>query len=283
MNQCPSMKKGLSNDEDNGPMTPPGSPPHESYSSIEGEGEAVFAGKPISRKSPVRKSPSHGSASDEKLHPPPAKRQKRQLEAIATEGASSNEGKDERPLQNPPPPPPKTDKVNHEKSSLAPPKHPPPPPPKGLTPSAPPPPPPPKGGLQKQQNPGNQAGARPRPPPRSTPHAPPPKPPPGQQTALSSSSRRMPPLNQTTASLGVSKPPPPRQNAPTKPPGALPWQQVNKKAPPLQQIDMQSQEKKPSVDLPPGWMCVWSKSQKRWYFFDTKTNKSVWQWPPPKG
>jgi hypothetical protein len=28
-------------------------------------------------------------------------------------------------------------------------------------------------------------------------------------------------------------------------------------------------------------MCVWSKSQKRWYFFDTKTNKSVWQWPPP--
>jgi hypothetical protein len=27
-------------------------------------------------------------------------------------------------------------------------------------------------------------------------------------------------------------------------------------------------------------MCVWSKSQKRWYFFDTKTNKSVWKWPP---
>jgi hypothetical protein len=34
------------------------------------------------------------------------------------------------------------------------------------------------------------------------------------------------------------------------------------------------------VDLPPGWICVWSKSQKRWYFFDTKTNKSVWKWPP---
>jgi hypothetical protein len=37
------------------------------------------------------------------------------------------------------------------------------------------------------------------------------------------------------------------------------------------------------VDLPAGWMCVWSKSQQRWYFFDTKTNKSVWQWPPPGG
>jgi WW domain len=37
---------------------------------------------------------------------------------------------------------------------------------------------------------------------------------------------------------------------------------------------------KPCVELPSGWMCVWSKSQKRWYFFDTKTNKSVWKWPP---
>jgi WW domain len=42
----------------------------------------------------------------------------------------------------------------------------------------------------------------------------------------------------------------------------------------------QSPDQKPLVDLPLGWMCVWSKSQKRWYFFDTKTNKSVWKWPP---
>jgi hypothetical protein len=66
----------------------------------------------------------------------------------------------------------------------------------------------------------------------------------------------------------VQKPPPPAQEkkvhaAPT--PGAAP----------------QSPDKKPAVNLPPGWMSVWSKSQKRWYFFDTKTNKSVWQWPPP--
>jgi hypothetical protein len=48
-----------------------------------------------------------------------------------------------------------------------------------------------------------------------------------------------------------------------------------------QELDLQSPDKKPQVSLPPGWMCVWSKSQKRWYFFDTKSNKSVWQWPPP--
>ena len=48
-----------------------------------------------------------------------------------------------------------------------------------------------------------------------------------------------------------------------------------------QQVDLQNPDVKPSVNLPSGWICVWSKSQKRWYFFDTRTNKSVWQWPPP--
>jgi hypothetical protein len=33
---------------------------------------------------------------------------------------------------------------------------------------------------------------------------------------------------------------------------------------------------KPTIKLPEGWVCVWSKSQKRWYFFDTRANKSVW-------
>jgi hypothetical protein len=50
--------------------------------------------------------------------------------------------------------------------------------------------------------------------------------------------------------------------------------------PPLSDLDLESPDVKPKVDLPPGWICVWSKSQKRWYFFDTKTNKSVWKWPP---
>jgi hypothetical protein len=44
---------------------------------------------------------------------------------------------------------------------------------------------------------------------------------------------------------------------------------------------LQTPDTKPNVNLPPGWICTWSKSQKRWYFFNTKNNKSVWQWPPP--
>ncbi len=38
---------------------------------------------------------------------------------------------------------------------------------------------------------------------------------------------------------------------------------------------------KPNINLPPGWICVWSKSQRRWYYFNSRTNKSVWEWPPP--
>jgi len=45
--------------------------------------------------------------------------------------------------------------------------------------------------------------------------------------------------------------------------------------------DAQSPNIKPKVNLPPGWILVWSKSQRRWYFFDQNTNKSVWEWPPP--
>ena len=46
-------------------------------------------------------------------------------------------------------------------------------------------------------------------------------------------------------------------------------------------VDLQDPNQKPHTKLPPGWMCVWSKSQKRWYFFNTTNNKSVWEWPPP--
>lgn len=45
-------------------------------------------------------------------------------------------------------------------------------------------------------------------------------------------------------------------------------------------LDLETPDVKPDVNLPPGWISVWSKSQQRWYFFDTKTNKSVWTWPP---
>mmetsp|Transcript_22970 Transcript_22970/g.32363 ORF Transcript_22970/g.32363 Transcript_22970/m.32363 type:complete len:82 (-) Transcript_22970:108-353(-) len=48
-------------------------------------------------------------------------------------------------------------------------------------------------------------------------------------------------------------------------------------------LDLQTPNSKPNIKLPAGWISVWSKSQKRWYFFDKKTNKSIWEWPPPGG
>ncbi len=54
----------------------------------------------------------------------------------------------------------------------------------------------------------------------------------------------------------------------------------------LQQLEssvvliLDNEHVKPNVELLPGWICVWSKSKQRWYFFDTKTNRSVWNWPP---
>ena len=40
--------------------------------------------------------------------------------------------------------------------------------------------------------------------------------------------------------------------------------------------NLNNPDEKPTLKLPEGWTCGWSKSQKRWYFFDTRTNKSVW-------
>ena len=120
----------------------------------------------------------------------------------------------------------------------------------------------------------------PKPPQKQKPPPPPPRPPPrppAEKCPVSSDTQ-----------LGATKPPAPT-SAPadkhrpaegslsTDEPGKVTGQ-TEKKA-----SDVQSPDSKPKVDLPPGWMCVWSKSQKRWYFFDTKTNKSVWQWPPPGG
>ena len=35
---------------------------------------------------------------------------------------------------------------------------------------------------------------------------------------------------------------------------------------------------KPRLNMPAGWVIVWSKSNHRWYFFDTKNNKSLWEY-----
>ena len=40
--------------------------------------------------------------------------------------------------------------------------------------------------------------------------------------------------------------------------------------------DLENPEMEPRDKLPEGWACIWSKSQRRWYFFHNRTNKSVW-------
>jgi hypothetical protein len=49
----------------------------------------------------------------------------------------------------------------------------------------------------------------------------------------------------------------------------------------LVKANMQDPNNKPDIKLPPEWMLVWSKSKKRWYYFDRQTQASVWEWPPP--
>jgi hypothetical protein len=256
LSQSPSSKKGLANDDDVNPLTPPGSPPHDSYSASEGEGEAVFA-NPISR---VRRSPSRSDSSEEKLVIPPAKKQKT--------GDSDSQGTSE---PSKPPPPPKASPPGQ--ASVAPPPRPPPKaappsktpmPPSSVNKARPPGPPGPKGPPPAKPPPASvrppprkgSIGERPPAPPPSRPNLPPPKPP-QLERATSEESSAQPAKPVVTQ---AQKPPPP---------------------PSAEGPDMESPNKKPNVDLPPGWMTVWSKSQKRWYFFCTKTNKSVWQWPPP--
>ena len=50
----------------------------------------------------------------------------------------------------------------------------------------------------------------------------------------------------------------------------------------IQAQDLTNPDLKPCIELDPGWIIVWSRSQKRWYFFNGRANRSVWEWPPPK-
>lgn len=271
--QSPSMQKGIKDLKETGGVTPPGSPPHDSFSATEGEGEAVFAGKPVSRKSVIRKSPT---ISDGKMEQSSAKRQK---DVVSQSNAdASNDGHGAAvSAKIPPPPPPKADKVKDEKSTTEPPKHPPPPPKKTDASAGKSPPSFGKGMIKKHPMP---------PPPRPPPPRPKSQPPPPKASSLQQSPK--PPAPKISPSASVTQLAPPiRQTLPKLPSlqSQSPQKQEMKKPmppPPSVSLDLQSPEKKPDVELPAGWMCVWSKSQKRWYFFDTKTNRSVWQWPPPK-
>ena len=87
----------------------------------------------------------------------------------------------------------------------------------------------------------------------------------------------------------VQKPAPPvfeqqHQNqikpAQPKKPGSSDGAQIMQHAHAPTEIDLQNPKQHPQIKLPPGWVFSWSKSQKRWYFFNTTKNKSVWEWPP---
>lgn len=261
LKQAPSKERALSDSLSS-------SPPHDSFDSME-EGEAVFVMKSPSRTSPQREDDSSSELSESR----PAKK-----------------AKTEKP---PPPkgPPPK---------KAAPPKG---PPPKKGVPSkrpsfssqpAPPKPPPakPPSELSRPTTPMASIEASRPPPPKSTSIE-------HQSTqAISPSSDLQTP---DTKQAPVRPPPKPQgRPPPPKPPGPKPPEkpeahgnseasrnaplphasQAETKAAPT--LDLQRPDVKPEVDLPAGWMCVWSKSQKRWYFFNTKNNQSVWQWPPPE-
>jgi len=233
-------------DMQEGPLTPPSSPPHDAYNSAdEGEGEAIFAGTPLTQTKSPRRSPSRTDDFDDDT--PPAKKAK--IEPGQT--------------KNPPPPPPPPPKSKEGKHGQL---RPPPPPPPRRQVSGPPPPslspaPTSSSSIEDQSSLGT-AGANGKPPP----------PAPGSATK-----KAVPPPAKPSSR--------PKQAPPPSQPSQQRDQQERRRS--FSQVsqsntmDMQSPDKKPIVDLPEGWICVWSKSQKRWYFFNTKNNKSVWQWPPP--
>jgi len=118
----------------------------------------------------------------------------------------------------------------------------------------------------------------PRPPPPPTKQQPPPPPPPPQKRPSKTAGGHKivpppPPTGQT------QKPPPTkRTNSIDETPQSTTTQaaQSSEAAAQTNITDLQNPNEKPKITLPEFWICVWSKSQKRWYFFDTRTNKSVW-------
>lgn len=245
LSQSPSFQRGRDDaSSSDGPHTPPGSPPHDAFTSSDGEDEAVFAAaeRPNRRKSPhhVPAAMAHDQVEELTSHD----KRPREFESKADDadnpvsGESAETVSRKKPRVMPGPPPPK-------QSPQA----------QGNAPR--PPPPPPKPPAQKKV-----------PPP------PPPKAPPRPSAEKHPATRPLAPA--TSKQKPQDTPPVPTATSehPATTTGESTQEQV---------LDLQSPDKKPQVNLPPGWMCVWSKSQKRWYFFDTKSNNSVWEWPPPGG
>jgi integrator complex subunit 6 len=236
---------GLVADDDGPPL---GSPPHDSFSG-EGEGEAVFAGKPAAWKVPARPTSPRKREStplETETSPPETKKAKTEpavITPVPQDHPSKLQTAPKPSVLIPPPPKPRNPSGNPPRPA------PPPKPPQ----RKPPPPPPPSGSNKQPAEPQTEKNILKAPPP-----AKPPAPPPKEEEKQNASPA-------PTLQADVLNPDAKQKQIPVPP----------------QQLDMQSPDVKPKVDLTPGWVCVWSKSQKRWYFFDTKSNRSVWQWPPP--
>ena len=308
LSQRPPRKRVESDLEESVPMTPPGSPPHDNFPSVEGEGEAIFA-------SPARKSPQHSNfppalsasptkkreSSENPISPPEGKRPKK-------EGSPQDKAEklspDKRPSisEGPPkPPPPSVRPPPPSVSGPAQPRPTPPMPPKKT--GAPPPPkprPPPPGPPSGKPKPPQRAPLT-APPPRGPPPGKAPKPPAPPPAPAQPSGKQAPPKAPPGAPAppsGKETPPKVPLTTPTKtppstqkPPAPAPKMLVPQAAPPQASLaattaappplEVQSKDNKPTVDLPPEWLVSWSNSQQRWYYFNRKTNKSVWEWPPP--
>lgn len=316
--QAPSSKKVVGRDNNtSGPATPPGSPPHDptSFDSVE-EGEALFV---LSRSSPKREEDEDNDekqlqTSRGEAHEPPPKRAKTTTtlppkpvtppcpkspsapkpppintsagvsspkslaQSLSTQPPTptSKQCGPPTPSRNRPPPTPSGSKSSTpiSVSKRGPPAPSRPPAPKQRPPSPPVPPSKP----QQQQRPPGSKGLP----------FPPPPPPGGIPRSLSSESARSTPLERavsgdSTASTTSSQP-----KLSSQRPRAPSESSIERAASigstattnGTPSMDLQNPSQKPAIDLPTGWMCVWSKSQKRWYFFDTRSNKSVWEWPP---
>jgi hypothetical protein len=256
LSHAPSMQRQEAVGSDlPSPGTPPGSPPHSSFDSVE-EGEAIF----VTRVSPLRSSPKHEESND----PGPARKRLRvdsidetNRLALPSTGADFVDSNTFFPRPSPPiasksvkPPIPSAETA--QTAGKQPPK-----------PSRPAP------VIRKQTvlpGPGLTKGM-------TAPHHRPPPPPPKPKsirnvpTAAGSTEQAIDTL--TTAAK--------RQQPPSGEHTDTALEVLREESP---RIDLETPDKPPDVLLPSNWVCVWSKSQKRWYFFDTKTNTSVWKWPP---
>lgn len=140
------------------------------------------------------------------------------------------------------------------------------PPPPSINKPLPPPPP------QK----GKQLNIKTKPPPPSKPkQGQPPPPPPPSKTNQGHRHQNPSQIQKSAPSMEILSQ---QGNTTTKEQSSPIVKQSKKPAAPM---ETQSPNEKPNISLPQGWISVWSKSQRRWYYFDQRTNKSVWEWPPP--